>query len=216
MRVPNPGHYQLAHPGAYDGNQLVPNCLLICDNVQLEELKPNGPDDAGQTHLLIGGEGTCRYDDDTALYPKLCFTNCDQVCLYLGGCVASVFLDRCAVNLVTAKELRGELVFRDCHLQPDVTGTPDALFQVESELGTRFASCTVHAPIVDGEPRPDIVNRLGILSINESLRHSHLNTMLSNEIVAHLKGQGIALTPEFVARLACHYDTSRTGGFDQT
>jgi hypothetical protein len=25
MRVPKPGHYQLARPGAYDGNQLVPN-----------------------------------------------------------------------------------------------------------------------------------------------------------------------------------------------
>ncbi len=125
MRVPKPGHYQLARPGAYDGNQLVPNCSLICDNVQLEALKPSGPDDAEQSHLLIGGEEMCQYDDEMALYPKLYFTNCDGVRLYLGRCVASVFLDRCSVNLVTAKELRGELVFRDCHLQPDVTGMPD-------------------------------------------------------------------------------------------
>jgi hypothetical protein len=36
-----------------------------------------------------------------------------------------------------------------------------------------------------------------------------VNTMLSNEIVSHLKGQGIALTSEFIAQLACHYDVSR-------
>jgi hypothetical protein len=177
--------------------------------VQLEALRPRGPDDAEQSHLLIGGEEMCKYDDAAALYPKLCFTNCDGLRLYLGRCVASVFLDRCAVNLVTAKELRGELVFRDCHLQPDVTGRPDALFQIDSGLGTRFTNCTVHAPIVDGKLRPDFVNLFGFLSINESLRHSHLNTMLSNEITRHLKGEGIALTPDFVAQLTCHYDASR-------
>ncbi len=209
MRVADPGHYQLARPGAYDGNRLVSNCSLICDNVQLEALRPNGPDDADQAHLRIGGEEMCHYDDQWSLYPTLYFANCDHVQLYLGGCVASVFLDRCTVNAMTARELRGELAFRDCHLRPDVTEMPDALFQVESELGTRFTNCTLHAPIVDGEPQPDLVDRFGFLSINNSLRHSHLNTMFSNEIIAHLKDQGTQLTPEFLAQLACHYDASR-------
>lgn len=41
------------------------------------------------------------------------------------------------------------------------------------------------------------------------LRHSHVNTMIGNEIIGQLKSQGITLTPEFIAQLACRYDTSR-------
>jgi hypothetical protein len=205
MHVPNPGHYRLSRPGLYDGNQLAPNCSLICDNVQFESMSPKGPNGARQAHLVIGTDATCEYDDETALYPQLYFTNCRHVVLHVSRCVASAFFDHCEINLVTARELRGELVFRDCHLQPNVEDESQTLYDVDGTLGTRFTNCTVHAPIVGGNAKPELVDQYAFWDFNKSVSHYHLNTALSNEVVNGLKRQGIALSDEFIAMLASHH-----------
>jgi hypothetical protein len=205
MRVPDPGRYRLNRPGRYDGDQLVPNCSLICDHVQLEALRPKGPDDAEQAHLLMGGDAACEYEDETALYPKLYFANCQHIVLHLSRCIASAFFDRCEINLVTAKDLRGELVFRDCHLQPTVEDEPQRLYDVASTLGTRFTNCTVHAPIVDGSVKPEFADRFTFWDFNKSLRYYHLNTALSNALIHGLGRQGIELSEPFIAMLTSHY-----------
>ncbi len=205
LRATDPGHYQLNRPGTYDDDRLVPNCSLICDNVQLEALRPKGPDDTDQVHLQIGRDQLCEYDDDTALYLHLYFTNCRHVVVHLSGCIASAFFDRCEVNSVAATELRGELVFRDCHLQPVLQNEPQKLYDLASTLGIRFTNCTVHAPIIAGGAKPELVSRFGFWDFNRSVRHYHLNTTLSNAVMEALRQQGTQLSEEFLAMLSSHH-----------
>lgn len=182
-----------------------PNCLLVCDNVQLEKTSPSGPDDIGQAHLAIGRSDDHAYVDDRALYPKIVFIDCDHVAVNLAGCTASVFFQRCSINTVAAQGLRGELVFTDCRLRPDVKAASQPFYAVDSTLGTRFTGCTFHAPVVGGEPLPESIDQIGILEINGLVHHYHLNTALGNEVLQHLEDRGIRLTPEFIAALKCHH-----------
>jgi len=206
IRIPDPYHYDLRREGVYDGNRLKPNCSLICDSVQLEELTPRSPDDTEQVHLLIGGETAVDYADQFALYPKIRFTDCEGVSLYLGNCIASAFFERCTVNTVTAPALRGELIFNDCRLQPDVRQAPSDYYTVKSTLGTRFTNCTIHAPVVEGKAAPEMVDRIGFLEINHAVRHYHLNTALGNEVVNHFRSKGTVFSPDFIAKLKSHHE----------
>jgi hypothetical protein len=161
IRIPDPRHYDLRRGGGYDESRLTPNCTLVCDNVQLEKLAPENVEDAREAHLSIGGETALDVADSLALYPRVRFTDCDYVSVYLGNCIASVFFERCTVNTVTAPSLQGELVFNDCRLQPSVRQAPaGSFYQVASTLGTRFTNCTIHAPVVNGKAAPEMVDRI--------------------------------------------------------
>ncbi len=205
LRIPNPQHYDLRRPGTYDGSRLEANCTLVVDRVQLEKLVPKYPGDTNQVHLLIGGKDTADYTDQVSLFPKIRFTDCDDVSVYLGNCIASAFFERCSLNNVTAPGLRGELVFQDCRFQPNVQTLPGDLYTLDSSLGTRFTNCRVHAPIVNGKANPELVNRIGFLEINKVVRYYHLNTALGNSIVDHYRDQGTELTPDFIAKLKLHH-----------
>ena len=74
-----------------------------------------------------------------------------------------------------------------------------------AELGTRFTNCTVHAPIVDGEEKPELIDRFTFWEFNKSVRYSHLHTSLSNNVITDLKRRGIVLSEQFIAMLASHH-----------
>jgi len=205
LRIPNPHHYDLRRQGQYDGSRLEANCTLVVDDVQLEKMVPKYPNDTDRVHLLIGGEDAADYADQVSLFPEIRYTDCDDVSVYLGNCIASVFFDRCSVNTVTAPGLRGELVFRDCRFQPNVQEVQGDLYTLDSTLGTRFTNCTVHAPVVNGTANPELVNRTGFVEINRSIRHYHLNTALGNRIIDHYRRQGTELNPDFIAMLKLHH-----------
>lgn len=201
VHIPEPQHYDMGRKGSCDDVRLKPNCTMVFDRVQLESLTPDSPGDPEPSHLALGGEAAHDYADEWALYPKIVFTDCENVALYLGHCAAAVHIQRCAINTVTAPGLRGELTFDHCRFQPQVRQAAEAFNQVESTLGTRFTNCTLHAPVVDGQAEPELVDQTGILKINAAVRHYHLNTALGNDILNHLKTRGTRLDPDFIAKL---------------
>jgi len=205
IRIPDPQHYDLQRRGACDGSRLEANCTLVVDDVQLEKVTPKHPGDTAQAQLLIGGEGASDYTDQVALFPEIRFTDCDDVTVYLGNCIASAFFERCSLNTVSAPGLRGELVFQDCRLQPNVQEAQGDFYTLDSTLGTRFTNCTVHAPVVKGRANPEGVNRIGFLEINRSVRHYHVNTALGNGIIDHYRQQGTKLNPDFIGMLKLHH-----------
>jgi len=205
VRIPSPYHHQLVRPGGCDDTRFDANCTLVCDNVQLEKLTPVRPDDTDCVHLLIGGETAAEYGERLGLFPKLRFRDCDNVSVYLGHCAASAAFEHCTINTLAAPGLRGELAFDSCRFLPDVKEAPGGLYIVDSTLGTRFTNCTVHAPLIDGTRVPAAVSRTGFLELNKAVRHYHLNTALGHGVLAHCKAKGIALTPEFVAKLKLHH-----------
>lgn len=205
MRIPSPQDYDLRYPGGYDGDRLRHNCEITVENVQLERLVPEGPADASSVHLLIGGDAK-DYTDERALYPKIRFGDCEGVGINLSNCVASAFFERCSINAAHAPDLRGELAFTACRFQPELQNLEGDIYALDSTLGTRFTNCTVHAPFVGGEAKPDLVDRTGFLAINGAVKHSHLNTALSNDILDHCRASGIELQPDFIAKLKAHHE----------
>ena len=156
------------------------------------------------------GEKTPRdYADAFSLYPKIRFTDCENVAVYLGHSIASVAFERCSINTVTAPALRGELTFTDCHFHPDVSRASLNFYTVQSTLGTRFTHCTLHVPKVNGQADPETVDQMGFMEINKSLRHYHLNTALGNDILSHLKSQGKEPTSDFIAKLKAHHELEK-------
>lgn len=205
IRIPSPHHYDLRRAGGYDGNRLTANCTISVENVQLERLNPASPADKGSVHLLVGGDEAADYADQAALYPRIRFTDCEGVGVYLGNCAASAFFNRCTLNTVNAPGLQGELVFTDCRFQPGLQAVEGDIYTLDSALGTRFTNCTVHAPLVNGEARPELVDSTGFLRVNGPVRHSHINTALGNEVVEHYRNAGIVLSPDFIAKLKLHH-----------
>ena len=201
LRVRDPYHYDLRRSGGCDESRLQPNCMIVCEQVQLEKLVLETPEDTSRFHLLLGREDGDAYQDDRALFPKIVFRDCEGVVLHLSNCAASVFFERCFINTVYAVELQGELNFMDCRLQPEVEQEGKRFYALESTLGTRFTHCILHAPVVNDQVKPELVNRLGFVEINDSLRHDHLNTSLGNEVVKYFKEQGIPIESAFVAML---------------
>ncbi|MGC9316660.1 MAG: hypothetical protein ACP5KN_01335, partial [Armatimonadota bacterium] len=201
LRIPDPYHYDLRRPGGYDGSRLDPNCTIAVETVQLERLTPERPGDTANVHLLLGGEEAVEYTDELALYPEIRFSDCDGISAHLENCIASVFLERSSINTVSSPGLRGELAFADCRFQPALQDVDADIYALDSSLGTRFTNCTVHAPLVNGEPRPELVNRIGFFELNGAVRHYHINTALGSRILDHCRDAGIELDPDFIARL---------------
>ncbi len=204
-RIPNPYQYDLGRRGGYDGSRLDANCMIDVENVQLERLTPERPGDTGNVHLLLGGEDAQEYVDELALYPTIRFRDCDGVSVSLGSSIASASFERCSINTVTAQGLRGELAFSDCRFQPNLQEVEGDIYALDSTLGTRFTNCTVHAPIVGGEARPELVDSTGFLAINGPVRYFHLNTTLGNSVLDYCRQAGIGLDPDFIARLRTHH-----------
>lgn len=205
IRIPDPGNYNLSREGGCDESRLRPNCILICDNVQLEKLIHDHPDDYDRTHLYIGGKDKIEYTLPDALYLKAVFRDCENVSFYLSQCATSIFLERCSINLVTASKLRGEINFNNCSFQPVVKIAEGEFYILESSFGTSFTNCTFHSPVVNGELAPHLTNNISFIKINKTLGYSHLNSNLGNEILKYLKEKGIVLQPAFIKKLKSHH-----------
>lgn len=204
-RIPNPYHYDLGRRGGYDGSRLQANCTIDVENVQLAALTPQRPGDTGNVHLLIGSDPAEEYEDDLALYPQVRFRRCSGVGAWLGNSAASASFEDCSLNVVTAPGLRGGLSFAGCRFQPEVQEVDADIYAVESTLGTRFTNCTVHAPVVGGEVRPELVDRTGFIEINGAVRYYHLNTALGNRVLEYCRDAGIVLAPDFIAKLRVNH-----------
>ncbi len=205
LRIPDPQHYDVGRPGRYNGSTLEANCTLVAETVQLEKTTPKYPGDTDAVHLLIGSKARAEYADPMSLFPEIRFTDCDNVCVYLGDCITSTFFDRCSLNTITAPSLRGELVFRDCRFRPNVQEIRGGLYTLDCTLGTRLTNCTVHAPVVGATVQPEMVDRSGFVEINGAVRYYQLNTALGNQVIEYYRDQGTELNPDFLAKLRAHH-----------
>jgi len=205
LSIPDPYQYDVRRPGGCDDNRIDPNCTLVCDMVQLERTVPAKPGDARQCHLVLGGDTDAAYADALALFPRIVFRECPHVAIHLDNCAASVSLEHCTVNTITASGFRGDMTLADCRLQPEVRAEGECFYALDSTLGTRLTNCTVHAPMVAGKPRPELADRTGVLEMNRSVRYYHLNTGLGNEVVKYFREHGDGMTPAFIAMLRAHH-----------
>jgi len=205
LRIPEPHNYDQGKDSDYDGVGLRPNCTIVCDCVDLEAIVPSSPSNAEDAHLVIGDGTAQTLADSRALIPRIRFTDCDNVCVNLTEATAAATFERCSINTVQASNLKGDLRFNDCVFRPNLEQLTERSYLVTSELGTHFTNCTMLAPIISGTSEPDAIDHLGILEINRTLNHYHLNTALGNDVLRHLEAAGVVVSPEFVAKLRSHH-----------
>ena len=88
---------------------------------------------------------------------------------------------------------------------PHVADENAAIYTLNSELGTAFTNCTIHAPLLKGQANAALVDRYGFIALNKSVRYYHLNTRLGNDILQYMKGKNISLQSQFIEMLKAHH-----------
>lgn len=213
LEIPNPLSFNLGKPGGYDANRITTNCHMRFINIQSEKVPPQTSQSTTHVNFLLNALATAPYDDSYALYPKIEFLNCGEFFGHFKGSVADVYFNGCSVNCLDAYEggrMRGRIVFDNCHLKADSVDDGKLLYSTAVEHGVSFLNCTIHAPVLDGASRPDLLSRYDFIDVNNKLLHNHLNTSLSKEIVDHYAGTGKPVAPEFYAMLKSHHASEST------
>jgi len=208
LKIQQPFHYNLAREGGYDGARLQPNATMVFDNIQLDKLPAAALDAVDQVHFQLGDGSGTAFDDNKALYPKVLFSNCENICAYLRSGIADVSFERCSIDRLAAsdaKPFKGSLAFDNCVFAPNATENISPFLALDAELGTSFTNSTLHAPRVAGKPRPELVDLIGFIQLNKTVQHYHLNTRLGNDILQYCKSKNITLKPQFIQMLKAHH-----------
>lgn len=208
VEIPNPQQYNMGRPGSYDGTTVEPNARLIFENIQLSKLQ-GAPATKNHTHLMLGSSANDEYEDELALYPEIRIAGCHGFVGYFGGSIAEVSIERSRISRITAEEdgpMRGGLSFTDCTFKAVARDANSDFYALESELGTSFTNCRLVAPVVNGEVRPDLADRSGFIEVNRRVRFNHLNTRLGNDILNHLRNNGVTLQTRFISMLKNHHE----------
>ena len=200
LEIANPLSFHLGKPGGYDDNKITPNCHMRFVNIQGEKVPPQTSQSTANVNFLLNALSTAQYEDEYALYPKIEIINCGDFFGHFKGAVADVYINGCTVNCVDAYEggpMRGRIVFDNCDIQADALDDGKQLYNLSPTLGATFINCTIHAPIVDGQLKPDLLYRYEFIKPNDTLKHNHLNTKLSKQLVDYFANSGTPIEQEF-------------------
>lgn len=208
VHIADPYHYDMGREGGYDEVQLQPNCQMVFENIQLEQIAASKPNDPAYTHFRIGSKGSINYEDHWALYPHVRIVNCDNLCVHLGGSAIDLSVTDSTVDRCTAAvdgPLRGGLSFQNCRFAPQVTDAALGIYALESALGTHLVNCTVYAPRIGGVSKPDQAHLLDFVQPNQRVRFYQLNTALGNDLLKYFSDEKIELLPSFIGMLKSHH-----------
>lgn len=209
MELPDPFSFDVRKPGGYDDQQVRTNCYMRFENVQCEKTPAQTSQSVTHVNFLLGGLATAPYLDERALYPKIEMIHCGDLSAHFKGASADVRMTGCRVNSVDAYEggpMRGRIAFDTCDIQANVTEDGKSFYFLAALHGISFLNCTIHEPIVDGAPRPDLLARYDFIDVNNRLLHSHLNTRLSKSLIDYYARAGAPVLPEYVAMLKSRHE----------
>ncbi|RKN78811.1 hypothetical protein [Paenibacillus ginsengarvi] len=206
LEIQNPLSYDVGKAGGYDENRVTANCYMRFANIQGEKVPAQASQSNTHVNFLLNALGTAAYDDANALYPKIDIVNCGDFFGHFKGAIADVYFSDCTVNCVDAYEggpMRGRIAFDNCHIQADTVDDGKAFYSLSSTGGVSFVGCTIHAPIVDGAQRPELLSRYDFIDVNRTLHYHHLGTRLSKRIMDHYA----PVAPEYIAMLKSHHES---------
>ncbi|CAG7639787.1 hypothetical protein ACFQI7_30000 [Paenibacillus allorhizosphaerae] len=210
LEIANPLSYDLGKPGGYDADRVTPNCYMRFAHIQGEKVPPQTSQSTTHVNFLLNALGTASYDDANALYPKINIVDCGDFFGHFKGAVADVHMSDCTVNCIDAYEggpMRGKLVFASCRLRADAVDDGKQLYSLSATHGVSFIDCTIHAPVLGGVERPDLLARYDFIQMNNTLRYNHLGTKLAKSLVDYFANAGTPVEPEFYAMLKSHHES---------
>ncbi|CAG7628742.1 hypothetical protein ACFQI7_15555 [Paenibacillus allorhizosphaerae] len=204
LQIPNPYSLHLGRPGGMDGQRVKANCYMRFENIHGEKVPAQASQASTHVNFLINALNTGVYEDEYALYPKIDFVQVGDFFGHFKGGIADVCISRSVVNCMDAYEggpMRGRIQLDQCDIKADALDDGKSLYYLSTELGTYFVNCTVHAPVLDGVARPDLLARYDFIDVNNRLRYYHMNTKLSKELTDYFVNSGNPVEPEFYAML---------------
>lgn len=213
LTIPDPQTFQLSKPGSYDGVQVMANCKMFFEDIHLENLPATDPQSASQVHFSLQKTGASQYADQYALYPEIRVSRCNEFAAHLGGAVLEMTIEHCKIVRFTGSDeghVPGSLNFNGCKFEASVIKTEKPYYMLSSELGTSFMNCVVYAPLVDGTPHPDLVDKIGFIRLNKAVHFNHLNTRLGRDIINFQKSKGIRFSDRFISMLKAHHEMETT------
>ena len=208
IEIAAPQHYNQPKVGKYDESGLQTNSTMVFDRIELEQLADALSSSDPEVHLLINHDTTQAYKDDHALYPEIYVKDCKAFSAIVNGS-ANLYLERTTVNRLVAGAslpIKGRLEIQNCLLQAMNPEQGKPPFILAAESGVSFLNCTFLAPREKGVLKPSLFDFGGILSINEYVKHNHVNSRLGGAIRTYCKNRHILLKPGFINKLKLHND----------
>lgn len=202
FEIKDAASYGLSRPGNND-HGLVPNANFSFENIQLEDLKNEPP---STNHFSLTAINP--YKDRAGLYPKIKFSNCNNLVVKSTG-IADFSVEDCNVagfNSDSGTLIQGRLVFTRCNFYPAIKDNMQSIYNLSSLGGTSFTDCKIFAPVLKDKMRPDLFDKNGIVTINKTVRFNHTNTLLGSDILNYYRGKGITLSPKFISMLKSHHE----------
>ncbi|RKN85500.1 hypothetical protein [Paenibacillus ginsengarvi] len=210
LEIKDPRSFDVRRKGGYDEQKVTPNCSMRFEHIQLEKVPVQTSQSAAHVHFLLNALGSQAYDDEYALYPFIEIIDCRDFFGHFKGSIADVRFQSCLINCIDAYEggaMRGRIAFDHCDFRADALDDGRNFLFLAATLGTRLTNCTVHAPIVNGSSRPDLVSRYEFLQVNQTLRYNHTNTKLAKELTDYYANAGTPVEPEFTLMLRSRHES---------
>src|SRR5690606_11043689 len=200
MQIPSPDSYILPTDFFYDGSFLAPNARITMENIQQLETS----DAEGSPHFSFEKSQVTLHSN--SLVPQIRIKDCSDIRVAIGGNRSELLFENTTVqhlDLGTDSPFEGGVQFSNCKFRPD-RSTPNGL-KLDTVLGTTMINCHLFLPPV-GKTGTGSLAYYGFMEINGKLRFNHQGTRLGNDILVYLKGKGIMLKPEFIAKLKAHHE----------
>jgi hypothetical protein len=201
--IANAGSYQLKTAGGYDPSGLRSNASFVFRRIQLENLSKE-PESAVHFTLNSGSS----YDDKYGLYPSVKFYDCKDLVLKNSDAASDMYFDDCSISSFQADEnkaLKGRMIFTRSSFTPVLKNEKKDIYELNTEQGTSFTDCMIGAPVLNGQPMPQLLGKTGFIEFNRRVRFNHSNTLLSKDVMDYHKKIASGPKPKFISMLKSHH-----------
>lgn len=205
LKVTSPQTYLLPEEGGNEGGYVNCNSIMHFNNIQLEKMSSNKPVDF---HFHITGVEQNEYNQNS-LYPRIHFSNCNNLSIDIGGAMSQLFIEHCVVSHLStgmAKKLIGEVSLFGCKLVPQIFDLELKPYYIETETGASFINCVFYLPRYNETIKPELLEFTDLIKINKSVKHNHVNSRLGRDILEFLDSKSIRLKKGFIRKLQSNYE----------
>ena len=174
------GGYRTDKVGGYVDGRLITNASIYFKNIQLEDLS----EQKDEFHFSM--DYNRKTMDEFSFYPSINFLDCDNIVINNQGNAANLFFERCTITNIPGENnepLKGRFVFRDSEFYPVIKDESKSVYSLNSTVGTFFSNCIIHSPVLNGERRDDLLEKVGFIKADKSLGFYHSNTVLNKHII---------------------------------
>src|SRR5690606_35899559 len=118
IEISNPQNFKLLRKGGYNNVEVISNCKMIFEDIQLAEYSSNNIIE--KAHISFKSIDN-SYLDEFALYPEIYITGCKNFVGHLGKHVMDLNFSNCTINHLITKQkgvLPAVIAFNSCGFKP--------------------------------------------------------------------------------------------------